>query len=113
LATAGDDTSIGTLVSRLVQQMRTLAGAEVALFKARAGERFVAYKGAAIMFAVAGLLALLAAIGLTVGAILSLATVIGPGWATLAVVAVLLAVALVIALVGKSRLSPADRSARP
>ncbi|MCU6453450.1 phage holin family protein [Sphingomonas sp. A2-49] len=100
------DEGIGTLVSQLVEDVRGLAGAEVALVKARVGERASAYRNAAIFFAVAGVLALAALVALLVGIIMALATLIGPGLATAAVVLATLAIAAVLAIVGKGRLAP-------
>lgn len=101
-----EDEGIGTLVSQLVEDARGLASAEVALVKARIGERTSAYKNAAIFFVVAGVLALAALIALLVGLILSLATLIGPGFATAVVVLGTLAIAGVLAVIGKGRLTP-------
>ncbi len=101
-----EDEGIGTLVTQLVDDARGLASAEVALVKARVGERAAAYKNAAVFFAVAGVLALAALIALLVGLILSLATVIGPGLATAAVVLATLVIAAVLAIIGKGRLAP-------
>lgn len=101
-----DDEGIGTLVAQLVEDVRGLAGAEVALVKARVGERANAYRSAAILFAVAGVLALSALVALLVGLIMTLATLIGPGLATAAVVLATLAIAAVLAIVGKGRLAP-------
>ncbi len=98
---------IADLVSQLVEDARGLASAEVAVVKARVGERVNAYKSAIVFFAVAGVLALAALIAALVGAVMTLATLIGPGLATLAVVIAVLAIAGILALVGKSRLAPA------
>lgn len=109
MATTGpvvEEEGIADLVSQLVEDARGLASAEVALVKARVGERANAYKSAAIFFVVAGVLALAALIALLVGLILSLATLIGPGLATAAVVIAVLALAGILGLVGKSRLAP-------
>jgi hypothetical protein len=103
---ATEDEGIATLVSQLVDDARGLAGAEVALVKARVGERVTAYKNAAVFFVVAGVLALAALIALLVGLIISLATLIGPGLATAAVVLAVLAIAGVLAIIGKGRLTP-------
>jgi len=101
-----DDASIGTLVGRLVEDARGLAGAEIALVKARAGERIGAYKNAIVFFAIAGVLSLATLIALLVGLILSLATLVGPGLATLIVVVAMLAIAGALAVVGKGKLAP-------
>lgn len=99
------DEGIPHLVTRLAGDVRDVAQAEIALAKAKAGFAVTRYKAAAIRFAVAGVLALAALIALLVGLILSLATLIGPGLATLAVVAVVLIVAAVLALSGKKQLT--------
>lgn len=101
-----EDVNVGVLVSRLVDETRTLAGAEIALYQARIGERVSAYKNAAIFFAIAGVLALAGLIALLVGAILALATLVGPGFATAIVVVVVFAIAGVLGIVGKGKLAP-------
>lgn len=102
----GAEPPVTTLIGQLVDDSRELVSAEVGLYKARASERIGAYKGAAVFFAIAGVLALAALIALLVGLILSLATVIGPGLATLAVVGVTLLIAGVLGMIGKGRLAP-------
>ena len=105
---------VAALVTQLVDDARELVAAEVGLYKAKAGERLQAYKGAAIFFGLAGVLALAALIALLVGLILSLATLIGPGLATLAVVGGTLLIAGGLAMVGKGRLAPPKlEGARP
>lgn len=99
------DRSITHLVSRLTSDARDVATAEIALAKAKAGQAIGRYKRATIYFAVAGVLALSALIALLVGLILTLATVIGPGWATLAVIGVILVIAGLIAMAGRSQLA--------
>ncbi|HEU0065933.1 MAG TPA: phage holin family protein [Sphingomonas sp.] len=96
---------VAALVAQLVDDSREVVSAEVALQKARLGERAAAYKGAVVFFVAAAVLALGALIAMLVGAILSLATVIGPGLATLAVVVLTLIVAGVLGLIGKRRLT--------
>lgn len=100
------DVSVATLATQLIDDTREVVGAEIAVHKARIGERVAAYKGAAVFFAIAGVLALAALIAMLVGLILSLATLIGPGLATLAVVAGTLVIAGGLAMVGKGRLAP-------
>ena len=102
----GGEEGLGSLVGRTVEDARRLVTAEIALFKARAAERLTAYRGAITFFAIAGVLALAALIALLVGLILSLATLIGPGLATAAVVLAVLVIAGVLAMIGKSRLAP-------
>ena len=99
------DPSIPQLVARLTHDARDVARAEIALAKAKAGAAATRYKKAAVLFAVAGVLALAALITLLVGLVLTLATLIGPGLATAAVVGAVLIVALALALAGRSRLA--------
>ena len=100
----GEDESLSSIVGRLATETRGLATAEVAVYKAKFGEKANAYKSAAAMFAVAGVLGLAALIALLVGAILTLTPRVGPGWATLIVVGVVLVLAGVLAMIGKSKL---------
>ena len=96
---------IGQLVSQLAGDAREMAQAEVALVKARASFAVTRYKWAAVYFVVAGVLALTAFIALLVGLIMSLATLIGPGLATLTVVGVVFVLAGILALLGKKQLN--------
>lgn len=96
--------SIPQLVTQLATDARDVARAEVALAKAKALSTVTRYKTAAIRFAVAGVLALAGLIALLVGAIVALATLIGPGWATVAVVGVVFVIAGIMALSGKKAL---------
>ena len=96
---------LSTIVGNLVDDTRELAKAEIALTKAKVGERVAAYKNAVIFFAVAGVLALCALIALLVGLIVSLATLIGPGFATAAVVIGTLVIAAVLGMIGKGKLA--------
>lgn len=97
--------SVSHLLSRLVDDVRNLVQAEVALQKAKLSERLAGYKSAVVFFAAAGVLALAALIALLVGLIMTLATLVGPGWATLIVVLSVFVIAGVLGLIGKSRLS--------
>ena len=100
----GEDENIASIVGRLAAETKSLATAEVAVYKAKFGETASAYKSAAMFFAVAGVLALAALIALLVGAILTLATLVGPGWSTVIVVVAVLALAGILAMIGKSKL---------
>lgn len=97
--------SIGELFSRLAGDAREAAKAEVDLVKVRATTAVARYKGAAIYFAAAGVLALAALIALLVGLILTLAPRVGPGLATLIVIGVVLVLSAILAMVGRSRLN--------
>lgn len=105
--------SLASLVGQTVDEARSLVSAEVALYKARFAERLTAYQGAVTFFAIAGVLALCGLIALLVGLILSLATLIGPGLATTAVVVTVFAIAGVLAMIGKRRLAPAAPNPKP
>lgn len=101
-----DEASIPTLLARLTTDARDVARAEVDLAKAKVGEAVTRYKGAAIFFGAAAVLGLCAFIALLVGLIMTLAPLVGPGFATLIVVGVVLLIAGVLAMIGKGRLSP-------
>lgn len=102
------DAGVSTLVHRAVDDARELARAEVALVKAKVGERATAFKNAAIFFGAAATLAMSAVTALLVGLILSLATLVGPGGATAIVVIGTLVIAGVLAMIGKGKLAPPE-----
>lgn len=106
-AAATVDDGVSALVHRTVDDVRELASAEVALYKAKAQERISAYTSAAIYFGAAAVLALSAVTALLVGLIMALATLIGPLAATAVVVLATLAIAGVLAMIGKGKLAPA------
>ena len=105
-----DRRRLSALVGDLVEDTRGLARAEIALLKAKVGERVAVYKVAAAFFAIAGVLVLAALVALLVGLIVSLAPLIGPGLATAAVVITVLVIAAMLAMIGKAKLAPADRT---
>ena len=105
--------SLASLVGQTVDDARGLVSAEIALYKARLAERLTAYQGAITFFAIAGVLGLCGLIALLVGLILSLATLIGPGLATAAVVLSVFAIAGVLAMIGKRRLAPPKLGIQP
>lgn len=84
-----EEDSIAELVGKLIDEGREVARTEVALYKQIARRRSAKAKSGLVFVAAAGMLGLLAGIGLVVGLILSLATLIGPLLATLAIVALL------------------------
>lgn len=97
---------MGDLVHQLTADAREFATAEVAVAKAKALERVNRYKVAGIFFGVAATLAMSALTALLVGLILTVATLVGPGWATLIVIGATLTIAGVLAVIGKGRLAP-------
>ncbi len=99
-----EEPGIGQLVGQLATDAREMARAEVGLVKARAAASVTRYKAAAICFAAAGALGFAGLIALLVGLILTLAPRIGPGLATVVVIGTVLAIAGVLAFMGKARL---------
>lgn len=91
------DEGLGTLVSRVVDDAKAYAQAEITLWKTVASIRGSQAGIAAGLAVGAVVIALSAVTALLVGAILSLRPVMGPGWATLLVVVVALAIASVLA----------------
>ena len=87
------DEGLGTVVTRVVDDAKAYAQAEVTLWKTVAGTRGSQAGIAAGLAAGAVVIALSAVVALLVGAILSLRPVMGPGWATLLVVVVALVLA--------------------
>lgn len=87
------DESLGALITRVVDDAKAYVGAEIALYRAKA----MVWVGTIKIVAILGITALVlvnaAVIALLVGLILTLQTLVGPGWATLIVVAVTLAIA--------------------
>lgn len=91
---------ISTLIGRLVEDGKGYARAEISYFKALAGERMRAAK-TGIVFVVAGLILLHGAlIALFVGAVLALATLVGPFWSMVIVVLVATIAGGVLAKIG-------------
>lgn len=105
------DEGVPDLVGRLVEDTRGVVSAEIELYKSKLAERVAAYKAAAVLFAVAGVLGLVGLIALLVGLIMTLATLIGPGFATLVVVGVIFAVAAALGLMGRAKLAPPNTGA--
>lgn len=91
------------LVSRVVDDAKEVARAEVDLVKAQAVAKLAGLRAAAILFATAGLLVVAAFIGLVVGLILTLAQYLGAGWATVIVVGLAIGLAALLAWLGSRR----------
>lgn len=91
------------LVSRVVDDAKEVARAEVDLVKAQAVAKLAGFRAAAILFATAALLVVAAFIGLVVGLILTLAQYLGAGWATLIVVGVAIGLAALLGWLGSQR----------
>lgn len=85
--------SVGQLFGRLVEDGKGYARAEVAYYRALAADKFDEAKAGLLLAGAALLLLIAAAIALVVGLVFALATLVGPGWATLIVVVVTLAIA--------------------
>lgn len=89
----GGDESFPELVSRVVDDAKALCRAELAVLRAQTRVRLIAYRNAAILVSLAAMLGLAAVVAFAVGAVLVLATLVGPGFATLIVVLSLLVLA--------------------
>jgi hypothetical protein len=87
------DESLGALFGRLVEDGKGYARAEIAYYKTLARAKLGEARTGLLLGAVALVLLVAAAIALVVGSLLALATLVGPGYATLITVAVTLVVA--------------------
>lgn len=100
--------SFPELVSRVVDDAKEVARAEIALVRAQADARVAGwvakYRVAALLLVAAHLLGIAGTIGLVVGLILTLAPRVGAGWATLIVIATTLALAGLAGWLGWRRL---------
>ncbi len=99
------------LFGQLATEARDVARAELGVVKARALDTVDRYKTAAILFAAAGTIGLAVLVALLVGVILTLIPYIGAGWATIIVVGGFGLIAVILGLLGKSRLSSAKPDA--
>lgn len=100
---AEPDGSLADSVSALIEDGKTYAEAEFAFQKSRAAFAFDRSKSGAIF--VLGALAFLhlALIGLIVGLVIGVSTLVGPWWGTAIVVGVLLLAVAIFLLVARSR----------
>ena len=92
-AAPGDDNSIVTLLTRAVADAQSVARAEIDLQKARLVARVDEAKNAVVLLVGAVVAGSLALTGLVVGALMILTPLVGPVWATVIVVGVLLVAA--------------------
>lgn len=105
-------TDFAALVMRLIDDAKAWAAAELAYAKAVAGERLRIARSGAVLLVAALVLLHGALIALFVGAVLSLATLVGPGWATLIVVGVSAVVAAILAKMAANRFATAKATKR-
>jgi len=96
-----DRPSVAESFHGLVEEGKAAARAEIDLLKTTASVSAGAGARSATWFAVAGVLALVALIALAVGAIIAIATALGPVIATLIVVGILLVCAASAAVIGR------------
>ncbi len=108
----GQDDSVKQVLSRLYADGRAYAEAEIEKQKLRAGLVTTGVRNAAILAVLGGALAFASLIALLVGVVLTLAPLIGAGWATLAVVGGALVIAVILLLAAKSRIDHMKRSIR-
>lgn len=97
--------TIPQLFSQLLQDGVAVARAEVALVRSKLMLRVAAVRTAAVFFAAAAVVALLALIGLVMGFVLSLAQLMDPALAGLVVLVAGCAIAGVLAWIGVGHLS--------
>ncbi|MFT3978185.1 MAG: phage holin family protein [Sphingomonas bacterium] len=107
----GVEAGLAELVGQLAGDAREVASAEIGLIKARVSTSVSRFRSAAILFAIAGVLALAALVALLFGLIVTLSPYVGPGAATAIVVGVVLVIAGVFALVARGKL--ASRTSKP
>ncbi|MBC9031596.1 phage holin family protein [Sphingomonas sp. JC676] len=88
---------IGELLTRLADDAKAFGQAELDYYYALARGKLSEASAALWTGAVAAALALAAAVALVVGSVLTLSPLVGPGWATLIVVAVALGLAGIMA----------------
>ena len=103
----GDDPTLGALVNNLTTQIPDLIRSEIRLAQAEVAEKGKAAGIGIGMFSAAGLLAFFGLGTLIATAILGLATVLDAWLAALTVGAVLLALAGIVAMMGKSKVQQA------
>ena len=84
---------VGELLTRLTEDAKNFGRAELNYYYAFARGKLSELSLALWTGAAAAALALAASVALVVGSVLTLATLVGPGWATLIVVAMTLGVA--------------------
>lgn len=100
----GGEESFPELVSRVVDDAKDLARAEVALIRVQVAANVTRYAVAVALLGAAVTLAMAALIAGAIGGILTLSPLIGAGWATLAVVTGLILIAAILAKIGLGRL---------
>jgi membrane protein len=103
----GDDQTLGALVHQLTTQVPELIRSEIRLAQAEVAEKGKAAGVGIGMFSVAGLLAFFGLAALVTTAILGLANVVDAWLAALIVALVLLAIAAIVGLLGKSKVASA------
>lgn len=91
------------LFARLVDEGEDFVRAEIGLYRAQAVRRLVDGRWAAALIGGALVLLFAATIALILGLLMTLATRVGPGWATLIMVTVTLALAALFARLGGNR----------
>lgn len=88
---------VGDLLTRLTEDAKNFGRAELEYYYALGRGKLSELSFALWTGAAAAALGLAAAVAIVVGSVLTLATLVGPGWATLIVVAVTLGIAGIMA----------------
>ncbi|MGY1584653.1 phage holin family protein [Streptomyces sp. MN13] len=109
---AGQDASVGELLSEVAADLQTLFRQELDLAKAEIRQEATKAGKAAGMYGGAGFAGSMVALFLSLAAVFGLANVIHPAWAALVVTAIWAAIAAVLYALGRSRMhtvSPAPQ----
>ncbi|MDP5278570.1 phage holin family protein [Sphingomonas sp. DG1-23] len=104
MAEQENEESIGTLIGRLVEDGKGYARAEIGYYRTLAASKLGEAKLGLILGAAALVLALCTVTALLVGLILSLSPLVGPGWATLIVILVALALSALLGWLAYKRI---------
>lgn len=99
-----DRPPIGALFGQLVEHGEAFVRAEVALYRAQAGQKLLSARTAAILFVAALTILQGALIALIIGLMIALAPALGTGWAILAVVGGAAVIAALLAWAGVASL---------
>lgn len=104
MAEPDNEESIGTLIGRLVEDGKGYARAEIGYYRTLAASKLGEAKLGLTLGAAALVVALCSVTALLVGLILSLAPLVGPGWATLIVILAALALSALLGWLAYKRI---------
>ena len=102
-----EEESVGELLQRLVEDGKGYVHAEIGYYRTLVEAKLGAARSGLVLAAIALVLLFAAAIALVVGLVLTLATLVGPGFATLIVVVGMAAIAALLGWIAWARLKRA------